>query len=55
MSVPISEITANAVVTSMPSMRVRSTPHILYNCERKSNFGALRVLLCFMRLVGSLS
>src|SRR5664279_1801696 len=29
MSAPISEITARAVVTLMPSMRVRSTPHIL--------------------------
>ena len=28
MSTPVSEMTANAVVTSMPSMRVRSTPHI---------------------------
>jgi hypothetical protein len=28
MSVPTSETTTSAVVTSMPSMRVRSTPHI---------------------------
>src|SRR4051794_17165101 len=28
-SCPISESTTSAVVTSMPSMRVRSTPHIL--------------------------
>lgn len=27
MSVPISDSTTSAVVTSMPSMRVRSTPH----------------------------
>ena len=35
-------MTASAVVTSMLSTRVRSTPHILNSWVRRSNFGALR-------------
>jgi hypothetical protein len=42
MSVPVSLTTARAVVTSMPSMRVRSTPHIWKSWRRGSNLGALR-------------
>ncbi len=42
MSVPVSLMTASAVVTSIPSIRVNSTPHILKSWVRKSNFGALR-------------
>ena len=53
MSAPISETTASAVVTSMPSMRVRSTPHILNSCSRRSNFGALRARPRFLPLAGS--
>src|SRR5580765_8396887 len=53
MSTPISETTASAVVTSTPSIRVRSTPHIWNNCTRRSNFGALRERLRFLPLVGS--
>src|SRR5437899_5664800 len=34
MSAPVSLMTASAVVTSMPSMRVRSTPHILNSWGR---------------------
>lgn len=36
---PVSLITASVVVTSMPSMHVRSTPYILKSCVRRSNFG----------------
>ena len=42
--------TASAVVTSMPSMRVKSTPHILDSCVRRSNFGALRALAALLAL-----
>jgi hypothetical protein len=45
MSDPVSLTTASAVLTSMPSMRVRSTPHILYSLLRRSNLGALRARL----------
>ncbi len=40
--VPTSEATTSALLTSMPSMRVRSTPHIWNSCVRSSNFGAFR-------------
>jgi hypothetical protein len=46
-------MTARAVVTSMPSMRVKSTPHILNSWVRRSNFGALRGRLRFLPLAGS--
>jgi hypothetical protein len=42
---PVSLTTASAVLTSMPSMRLRSTPHILYSLLRRSNLGALRARL----------
>ena len=35
-SAPVSEMTASAVVTSMPSMRVRPTPRILNSWVRRS-------------------
>ena len=53
MSAPVSLMTASAVVTSMPSMRVRSTPHILNSCVRRSNLGALRARPRFLPLAGS--
>jgi hypothetical protein len=40
-----SEITVNAVVTSMPSMRARFTPQVLKSWLRRSNFCALRARL----------
>ena len=40
MSALVSLMTASAVVTSIPSMRVRSTPHILNSCVRKLTVGA---------------
>jgi len=52
-SAPTSETTAKAVVTLMPSMRVRSTPHILNSWARKSNLGALRGMLFFLLFPGS--
>ncbi|MCY1370248.1 hypothetical protein D9M69_573330 [compost metagenome] len=55
MSAPTSETTTSAVVTSMPSMRVRSTPHIWKSCVRRSNFGALRARPRFFPLAGSSS
>ncbi len=42
METRVVEITVSAVVMSMPSMRVRSTPHILNISSRRLNFGALR-------------
>jgi len=53
LSAPVSESNASAVLTSMPSMRVRSTLHILYSCVRRSNFGALRARLRFLPLAGA--
>lgn len=50
MSHPTSLMTVIAVVTSMPSMRVRSTPQILKRSAHTWNFGALRRL---RRLPGS--
>jgi len=53
LSEPTSETTASAVVTSTPSMRVRSTPYLLNNCVRRSNFGALRAHPRLLPLEGS--
>lgn len=52
-SAPVSQITASAVLTSMPSMRVKSTPHILNSCVRRSNLGALRARPRCLPLAGS--
>jgi len=49
MSDPVSEITASAVVTSMPSIRVRSTPHIL-----KTAFGDIAGFVSIVAIVMSL-
>ena len=53
MSVPVSLMTASAVLTPRPSMRVRSTPHILNSCVRRSNLGAFRARPRFLPLAGS--
>lgn len=53
MSVPASLITTSAVLTSMPSMRVRSKPQTLKSWVRRSNLGALRVCPRLAILVGA--
>jgi hypothetical protein len=53
LSVPTSETTTRAMVTSMPSMRLRSAPHILNSCVRNSNFGAWRAMERVLPLAGS--
>jgi len=52
MSAPTLLTTTSAVVASMPSMRVRSTPHMPNSRWRRSNLGALRAFERFLPLAG---